>query len=194
MAEASPGDSSGRVTLIEMFCAGTEGSTLGYRRDGARVSPVLVSPTNASALAWGLAEVRWVVRAVVQELLTDDVEAVKRPCDLRGVVDLLLRLFWEQPTSAEIETWGSFPFEADDTHRKSTPLAAPVSWASIAAELRLGRVTVRPASSWRAGTAGVSQPPWRQLLNGMALVERHRLDLRRVPRRWRGALVSRQQR
>lgn len=186
-----PGDSSGQIALVETFCAGREGSTLGYRREGNALLPVLVRPDNEAALRWGLEEVRGTVREAVDELLSGDLDDLRRIGDLRGVVDALLREFWERPTPGEVEVWGSFPFEADDAHRTSIPLAAPVDWRSVAGELRLGRVRLRPVSSWRAGTASVSGPPWRQVLRLMAARERHQPRLARLPYRVRTEVALR---
>jgi hypothetical protein len=43
----------------------------------------------------------------------------------------------------------------------------------LIAEARLGGLKLWPRSSWRAGTAAVSGPPWCQLLGAMAAVDRH---------------------
>lgn len=186
-----PGEPSGRVTLVETFCAGTEGSTYAYRRAGDRIEPVLVRPTNEAALRWGLPQVRSTVALVVDELLSCPAEDLRRHGDLRGAVDAVLREFWERPTPGEVQAWGSFPFEADDAHRTSIPLAAPVRWGAVAHEARLGRVKLRPAGSWRAGTAAVSGPPWRQVLGVMAAREALRPRLARLPGRVRTELALR---
>ncbi|WP_299033029.1 HAD family hydrolase [uncultured Pseudokineococcus sp.] len=178
-----PGEPSGRVTLVESFCSGREGSTLGYERRDGRVEPVLVRPRNDAALDWGLDQVRTSVRLVVEELASGDPAPLRRPVDLRGAVDAVLREFWERPTPAEVAVWGSFPFEADDAHRRSIPLAAPVRWEDVAREARLGRLKLRPAGSWRAGTAQVSPPPWRQVIALAAAAQRHRSLPARLRRR-----------
>lgn len=185
-----PGAPSGAIGLIEAFCTGSEGSVSGYRREGDRVVPTLVRPVHTEAVAWGLHDLRAGIAGVVAELVRSEAP-LARPGDLRPAVDRCLRAFWEHPTSGEVAVWGRFPFEASHTHLTSAPLAAPVRTADVIRDLRHGRLRLRPATSWRAGTAAVSSSPWRHILRGWGWLDERRSRLRGVPRRVRLEVAAR---
>lgn len=184
---------NGIIGLIETFCTGSEGSVSGYRRDPGGVVPVLVRPLHQEAIDWGLHDLRSTIADAVAALVASGAP-LDRPGDLREVIDRVLREFWERPTAEEVARWGTFPFEAAQTHLSSAPLAAPVRTGQVVRDLRAGQVKLRPATSWRAGTAELSPPPWRQVLRTWAWLEGHRSRLRRIPHRLRLELALRRDR
>jgi FMN phosphatase YigB (HAD superfamily) len=107
------------VHLMESFCAGSGGSTLGYAETDGRWGPRLAPDQTNRAMAWGLRnfqELVWdytteVCRGLVKfawNITLDELEAL-RPCLIANLCAL-----WDSPTYAEAELWGSFPFEDDE--------------------------------------------------------------------------------
>jgi FMN phosphatase YigB (HAD superfamily) len=114
------------VHLLESFCAGRGGSTLGYAQSQGRWAPRLAPDDTNPAMRWGLLD--------YQELVCGYVSAACRfigkyqltitRADTTGLRPHLianLRELWYHPTQQEAEAWGSFPFEGDTG---STELAA----------------------------------------------------------------------
>lgn len=165
--------------VLEMFCAGSEGRVLRYGRDGDVVVPVLTEPRNTLVLDWGLAQVREVVADVVAgcaDVLTEShlhVDLVEPAWDV-------LHAFWMQPTRAEAEAWGSFPWE-EETYPPVYPLAQQLGHAGAARRIAL-RGRGIPVNSWRAGTARLQKQPWRSILLLRELEDRQKSLSRRVRR------------
>lgn len=178
--------------LVETMCAGREGTTVGYRREGDRVEPVLVSPENAPALAWGLDDVRAVVMAAAGHLL--DAVTPGGEIDLRPACDALMRAFWQHPDRDEAKVWSSFPYDTDGTPERQRSLAEPVRLRAVLEGARRRRIALRPRSSWLGGTAGISGQPFRGLLT-MRTTAQPKLDrARRVPTRLARELAVRKSR
>ncbi len=178
---------SGHVLMMEAMTAGTEGSTVGYRRDGERIVPVLASPENTEALEWGLAQVQDVVLDTARRWAA--VAPLHWQVDLRAACLAVLTAFWDRPTAGEVAAWADFPH--DDVGAGSVPLARPVATRFALAQLRAGHVRFRPVDSWRAGTTALSSLPWRMVLTAKWAQEQHGVRLRRVPRRLRIELARR---
>lgn len=107
------------VHLLESFCAGSGGSTLGYMAaDDGSYLPRLAPAESNAATSWGLRDYQdFVCRYAISvcHLLAkyewtatlDEVNA------LRPYLIANLRTLWTYPTYEEAEQWGSFPFEDD---------------------------------------------------------------------------------
>jgi hypothetical protein len=126
------------VYLLESFCAGSGGSTIGYARAGDRWVPRLDADGGSVTARWGLADYQALVRRYVQvvgqavakagcEISLPDLQA------LRPALIANLRALWRYPSYAEAELWGSFPFEEDDG---LTVLARPVDRDDLLGYLR----------------------------------------------------------
>ena len=106
------------VHLLETFCAGSGGSTLGYRQSAGRWVPRLAPDDTNPAMGWGLQDYQELVRGYVsaacrfigkyQMTITRDDTTALRPHLIAN-----LRELWYHPTPQEAEAWGSFPFEGD---------------------------------------------------------------------------------
>lgn len=103
--------SSKRVTLIEIFTAGTEGPTLGYKSDEKWI-PEQGSP-NAAGKDWGTPSLQDRV-CLLTQLFAQSVR--RNEVDANGVGILGIELFREvclRPTRAEALTFGCFPHSTD---------------------------------------------------------------------------------
>ena len=109
--------------LLESFCAGSGGSTLGYMtaEDGEYV-PRLAPAGSNMAMAWGLSDYQILIcsyavnvcHALAKFEWTVSIDEVRALS-----TDLLsnLRALWSHPTYEEAKAWGSFPFEGDNRTR-----------------------------------------------------------------------------
>ena len=166
-----------------MLCAGTHGRTLGYRRVGDRVEPVLSADDNELPLAWGLAEMQ-AVAVRVAELAAPYLSERHLHVDTRAAVADVLRAFWTEPTRAEAEAWGSFPWE-EEIWPPYVPVAQRLTTTEVVQRLRRGDRSIRRVNSWRAGSAAVSGQPWKAMLHARAWQEENRERIARLPRRLR---------
>lgn len=167
------------VHLLETFCAGSGGSTLGYAQSRGRWAPRLAPDDTNPALRWGLLDYQELVRGYVsaacrfigkyQMMITRGDTTALRPYLIAN-----LRELWYHPTPQEAEAWGSFPFEGDIG---SAPLAAAPAtgdlvryvvyfrntqkrprfgqWnQAVIAQTELGRIAGQARQTLRIGSAG----------------------------------------
>jgi FMN phosphatase YigB (HAD superfamily) len=107
------------VHLMESFCAGSGGSTLGYEETDGRWGPQLAPDQTNRTMAWGLRDFQALVCEYVMEVcrglvkiswsITTEELNILRPYLIANLCTL-----WYSPTYAEAELWGSFPFEDDE--------------------------------------------------------------------------------
>jgi hypothetical protein len=102
--------------LLESFCAGSGGSTIGYMmaEDGEYI-PRLAPAGSNMAMAWGLSDYQTLICSYVVNVchalakfewtVSIDEVRVLGPNLLSN-----LRALWSHPTYEEAEAWGSFPF------------------------------------------------------------------------------------
>lgn len=182
--------------MVETFTGGREGYTLGYRSQGseqdAPVGPRLARPANDELLAWGLPELRCALDRSLSVLAQG--EPPSDQVDLRTVAWQQLRSFWERPSAAEAEVWSAQPWGADWAGSHSAALGPPVRTRAVLAQLRGGRLSVRPNLTWYEGVALTSGQPWRGLLLGVKAARRAAPRLRRIPDRLRGEIAVRRSR
>jgi hypothetical protein len=133
--------------VMETFCMGDHGIVSGYRRDAdGRIEPVLLSPRNDAAEAWGLQQYRLTLYAFCAALEMDP----KLPDDdVRPLVHQVMDVFWCHPSLAEARTRGAYPYDSDPAGTAIRPLARP-----FAVE---GQVT-RGDRAWLAGSLALSTP------------------------------------
>jgi hypothetical protein len=107
------------VHLMESFCAGSGGSTLGYAETDGRWHPCLAPDRTNRAVAWGLPVFQALVceyaAEVCRGLLKFDWDVtLDELAAIRPFLVANLSALWNSPTYEEAEVWGSFPFEDDD--------------------------------------------------------------------------------
>lgn len=172
---------AGHVLLMETMCSGTEGGTMGYRQDGDRVAPVLLSPKNTPALEWGLGEVQDVVLQTTRLLARAG--SLCPEVDLRAACMDVATAFWERPSRAEVRAWADFPYDDTGQVDGQRPLASAVRSRFVLDQVLAGHRRVRPVASWLAGTTALSPLPWKVVLGARTMVSRHGARVRRIPRR-----------
>ncbi len=175
--------------LVEMFCADATGRTMGYRRNGERVEPVLEVERNEPVISWGLPQVQDValrVAHLVVPHLPETPEGIATAPFVRDV----LHAFWVTPSRAEVVAWGDFPWE-EEVARPYVPIAQRISTGSVLERLSRGETRLRRPNGWRAGSAMISPQPWRGLLQSRAWLEENRSQVQRWRRRLQLAVVKR---
>ncbi len=151
--DAVPGISQ----MMEMFCAGDHGLTIGYRCEDRCIVPVLAQERNQAVLDWGLELVQRTVSAFAEHLVVAS-DLVNPWGDVREAGTELLRAFWLNPSSSEARVWGAFPCEDDQGGTYSKPIAVHQSWRDVLSAFATG--TIRPAhrGAWLCGSIAISSP------------------------------------
>src|ERR1035441_2117575 len=109
--------------VMETFCMGDHGIVSGYRADAAgKTEPVLLSPVNHAAVAWGLRLYRSTLYAFCAALEGD---GGLNGNDVRPLVHEVMDAFWCHPTQAEALAWGAYPYDSDPAGTAVRPLARP---------------------------------------------------------------------
>ena len=106
------------VHLLETFCAGTGGSTLGYVEADGRWLPRLAPEESNPAMRWGLKDYQELVTSYVTAACQtiakyDWTISLRELEDLRPALVENIRALWYSPNPAEAQAWGTFPFEGD---------------------------------------------------------------------------------
>lgn len=111
---------------LETFTVANHGVTVGFRRTGDRVEPVLASATNPTLDAWPWDLYREAVFRFVDEWVLDP-DIAQRHGDLRPAVADILTEFWLRPTRAEAQAWGQYVYEDDILASSRNLLATPIA-------------------------------------------------------------------
>lgn len=148
---------------LEVFTAGAHGQVLGYETAGGVARAVLAEERNASALRWGLGDLRRVLDVFADELATS-LSLVDVRADVRTVTWQVLTDFWTSPTAAEVAVWGTFPFPGG---RGDHPIATGFSTREVARSVIARRPRMRRRGTWPAGVR--MNAPWhlRSLQRGL---------------------------
>ncbi len=138
---------------VETFCMGDHGIVTGYRQAAdLTVDPVLASPDNPPARAWGMPLYRQALHAFCAALtaagpIPDD--------DARPVIWQVMDAFWCRPTRAEAHAWGAYPYDSDPAGTAIRPLARPLTTET-------GQC-LRRDRAWIAGSLALSTEPARTM-------------------------------
>jgi hypothetical protein len=164
--------------VMETFCMGDHGIVSGYCANAVgQVEPVLLSPRNDSAEAWGLRLFRSTLYEFCAALDFD----CELPCgDVRPLVHQVMDAFWCHPTWAEAVAWGAYPYDSDPAGTAIRPLARPFTEQDCAA---------RGDRAWLVGSLVLSAPEVRSAYLSRApereLIGAPETDLRRRINGWR---------
>jgi hypothetical protein len=133
--------------VMETFCMGDHGIVSGYHADAAgKTEPVLLSPRNDAAEAWGLRLYRSTLYAFSAALEGD---GGLQGDDVRPLVHEVMDAFWCHPSQAEALAWGAYPYDSDPAGTAVRPLARP-----FVAEIQ----PTRGDRAWLAGSLTLSTP------------------------------------
>jgi FMN phosphatase YigB (HAD superfamily) len=157
-------------SLVEMFCAGSHGSVMGYERAPEGIQPRLRSPVSPMQ-QWGLPLMRSATVSFVEQLMSalpEEREAGLIDADLRHSIHRIMELFWLRPTRTEVKYWGTYPVQANFTNTIVLPLAERISVPRVLRALSRGSFRFRSNHAWPRGTELRSPFAVRQLLKGIA--------------------------
>jgi FMN phosphatase YigB (HAD superfamily) len=158
---------------LEMFCGAHHGAVVGYRRDGARVVPVLSSATDEVRTEWGLTMIHDSILAFVDRLWLDT-EVLDLGVDMRPAVADVLRTFTGTPSAVEARAWGKYPLEQKGNRTTSATIATPLSIRHLPRALRHGRIRADTGPEWVEGGLAITPSLTRVLLKSI-LAARGRL-------------------
>jgi hypothetical protein len=149
-------DRPGLVHLLEAFCSGREGTTLGYRLEGDRYVPRLAAERNDPALEWGLEAfqdrlVEYCEAACEHLRTAGETPALTAVAGLSHALRENVHQLWAAPSPAEVVAWASFPFESPGA--RTRPLAALPRRAVVLAGPRRWPGMFGP---WPAGKTGLA--------------------------------------
>jgi predicted HAD superfamily hydrolase len=141
------------ATFIELFCTADHGTVLGYSNavSGNVFSPILRSPTNPEAEAWGLSIFRESVcefsRIIAEEF------PKYRHVNMRPALVDLIEMLTLRPSPVEAKIWGDIQFCTDETAGKTLRFAGELGVRSVWSALRFGNPTHNSARpQWRGGS------------------------------------------
>lgn len=154
-----------RGSLFEIFCAAHHGTVTGYRAG----EPVLATPCNPEAEAWGVGLQQTAVVTFVQEVMQGFISAGLDPLEhlaplavaARQVVQLLV----VRPQYPEAAAYGSFIHSSDEQHGVYEQIAELINFHPAALLKRLGPAyRSRRISIWPEASLSRSLPGWLRTL------------------------------
>ena len=155
------GSVPGIIALMEMFCAGDEGSVVGFAEQGNTIKPVLAEPQNRRVIDWGLPILRETVSQFLVNLELDEIKG-NSWADMRRAVTSVLRAFWLHPSLEEARFWGHFPFECGSGSERSwIILAERYRWRDLLSALRQNGSSPRQWAAWPPASLALSSWPVR---------------------------------
>ena len=149
--------------MLEVFCAADHGTTLRFETSNGRVIPVLKSPRNDAALAWGLVTQQKAILEFAGFALAGCPSDFD-PESLRPAIHELLGAFWNSPSPAEAEAWGTYPYADDQAEAYSHKLGEPFGWVDCLRSVYRGQMTPPHRAGWIAGGLMRSAKPVRWVL------------------------------
>ncbi len=146
------------TAMFEMMTAADHGSTTRYEDCGKAVVPRLAAPSNAEALAWGLAELHAAILAFGVRFL--DVAGQTRPAldEFQYVTRRVFELFYFQPAREEAEVWGRFPLQGQPIENMRGRVVP--DWGAGEMLAALLDYRKRPDGWWMEGTQVVKPSLW----------------------------------
>lgn len=133
--------------MMEIFCAADHGLTLRFERRDGQMQPVLKTPYNDRALAWGLATVQSAILEFVELALANSTVALE-PEALRRPIDALLEEIWNAPTDDEAQAWGTYPYSDDQTESVHREWAEPFGVFDSLRSVYRGQMTPPHKAGW----------------------------------------------
>jgi hypothetical protein len=119
-----------RPTMFEMFCAASHGTVTGYRAETEGVVPVLKTPGNPEAEAWGLdiqqeAVVEFTQNAT-RALALAGIDNTERVSQMTFPISRAVRSFLRSPTKEESIVFGDFAHAESSLHTEFARVAPDI--------------------------------------------------------------------
>jgi FMN phosphatase YigB (HAD superfamily) len=158
-----------RGSLFEILCAANHGTVTGYERDAnGKAVPVLASPSNPEADAWGLTVQQDAVVAFAHEaakgLILARIDPLEHVPALAEAALAAVKMFVAKPSHAEADAFGSFGHSSDEQHALTEPMAGKIDFRPHELLKRLGPAyRWRRISYWPEGSVARSVPSWLRL-------------------------------
>jgi predicted HAD superfamily hydrolase len=138
--------------IVEIFTAADHGSVSHYEIHDGQVLPVLMTETNAAALAWGLRVQQMAITRLVEELDPEILRDFTSRSAWLAVFARLLALFYKHPSRAEAHVYAQFVISEDQNESASELLAKPYGVETILRALR-GQAIYNHHNEWDQAAA-----------------------------------------
>jgi FMN phosphatase YigB (HAD superfamily) len=160
---------AGRASIFEVLCSAHHGTTVGYERDSAGVmQPILASPRNAEAEAWGVdlqqAAATEFARNVITVLSLAGINALDHLPALARTSLQVAKTVILSPSRAEAEALGTFRHASDERHTVMEEIAGVIDFRPQAIRQRFGpayrgrRISYWPEASVVRSTPNAMRP------------------------------------
>ncbi|HXA44205.1 MAG TPA: hypothetical protein VNZ25_01765, partial [Candidatus Angelobacter sp.] len=136
--------------MLEVFCAADHGSTQRFELSNGRVIPVLKSAHNDAVMAWGLSSQQKAILGFAAFAL-ESCPSGFDPKSLRPAIHELLGSFWNSPSAAEAEAWGTYPYADDQTEACTHKLGEAFGFVDCLRSIYRGQLTAPHRAGWIAG-------------------------------------------
>lgn len=98
--------------IMELFCSGNEGMSIGYMHQNNKVVQILKNSINNEVLEWGLKTLQTTVLYYTNLICKQNLLSFETTL-LRNMINELLKEFLINPTRTEANVFGSFPYFDD---------------------------------------------------------------------------------
>lgn len=157
---------SGRMTryvaLYEIFMAATHGLTIGYKRDGEKIKPILKSEENVELLKWGLKIQQDSIKHFVNLFVKNVIKYDLKLSHLQYISKILLSLFLKSPTKMEAITYGRAVHRSDveeNEPRYIAPFCKPSDIIRSLLQIRSKKILMPKINPlWIEGSLFISLP------------------------------------
>jgi len=150
------------IELYETFTAATHGLTVGYKREGEKVKPVLKSEENTELLEWGLKiqqdSIKHFVNLFAKNVIKYEIEL----SNFQYISKTLLSLFLKSPTKMEAITYGRVIHRPDIEENKPyyiAPICKPSDIIRFLLQIRSKKFLMPKMNMlWLEGSVFASLP------------------------------------
>jgi len=152
----------GYAALYEIFTGATHGLTLGYRKEGKIIKPVLKSEKNTELLKWGLKVQQDSIIHFAKLFAKNVMKYEVKLTNFQDVAETLLSLFLNSPRKAEARAYGSAIHRPDIEENEPYYIAPPLKLTYIVPflfqkiKIKFLTLKAKPLSLWIEGSVVTS--------------------------------------